>query len=172
MSIATWVNFIDEMWLKQFKIWIFCYIKISRVNKNPLKTEWYWKLNWSRCIFYTGVAAVELKVNTSLSFYPLSRLIRRMKAFFITSWKTVNNRFWEKGGHQGCVFVPHQCVRRVLCVSVQPSLKSSVSGWIEGSGSDFPRKWKEETRGFRPLWLHWSHKTTLGKEGDGGKGGG
>lgn len=62
-----------------------------------------------------------------------------------------------------CTWLSRVC--SVLCVSVRPSLKSPASGWIEGSGSDFPRKWQEETRGFRPLWLLHSHKTTHRREG-------
>lgn len=85
------------------------------------------------------------------------------------SWKTVNNRFWEKGEHQGCVFVCHQCVRRSLCVSVRPSLKKplclaeqkEVALTSPGNGGEL-----------RPPWLHPSHKTTQRREGEREKGGG
>lgn len=53
---------------------------------------------------------------------------------------------------------------RVLCVSVRPSLKISASGWIEGSGSDFPRKWEEETCGLRPLCARAARRLTGEKE--------
>lgn len=60
---------------------------------------------------------------------------------------------------------------RVSCVSGRPSLKISASGWIEGSGSDFPRKWEEETCGLRPLCARAARRLTGERERErGGRG--
>lgn len=151
---------------------------ILRVNKNPFKTEENFCLN---TFFYSHMIKKKkrergsggrnkfcseflFRVNTSSSFHQLSWLIRRTKSSFIMSWKTQQWILGKKCTSGACVRAWPVCVWRAWCVSLQPSLKSSVSGWIEGSGSDFPRKWEEETRGFRPLRLCWSHKTPPGRE--------